>query len=97
MIFHPNKTWRKWYWGVNNIHKWYAVASSIASSTVVSLVMLQKYYIEDVTMTTLVLSDDTQGVKKISGNKIILTAVVGIYNIIKSVKSNMIWDGKGKT
>jgi large subunit ribosomal protein L4e len=95
-MFAPTKTWRKWHKKINIQQKRYAVASSLAASSIPALVMARGHLIDEVPEIPLVLDTSLESTKKTSAARDILAAVGAMDDVDKAADSKQIRAGKGK-
>jgi large subunit ribosomal protein L4e len=95
-MFAPTKTWRKWHRKINTQQKRYAVASSLAASSIPALVMARGHIIDEVPEIPLVLDTSLESTKKTSAARDILAAVGAMDDVDKAANSKQIRAGKGK-
>lgn len=97
-MFAPTKTYRRWHRKVNVNQKRYAIASSLAASSSVPLVLARGHKIERVPEIPLVVSNDS--INKIEKTKtaVKFLSVLNSYRDVEKVKNTKkIRAGKGKS
>ena len=63
-IFGPTRIWRKWHHKINKNQRRQAIATAIASSAVLSLVLARGHYIEEVPELPLVMESAVESINK---------------------------------
>jgi len=97
-MFAPTKTWRKWHVKVNLNQKRFAVASAVAASSVVPLVLARGHRVTSVPELPLVLSTSSLSTPLAKTREAVaLLKGLGAYpDITKVTKSRKLRAGKGK-
>jgi large subunit ribosomal protein L4e len=95
-MFAPTKTWRKWHRQTNLTQRRHAVASALAASALPALVMARGHVIDEVVELPLVVSDETESVKKTKDALAVLSALGAAADVEKAKASKQVRRGKGK-
>ncbi|CAJ0635076.1 15873_t:CDS:2, partial [Entrophospora sp. SA101] len=95
-MFSPTKTWRKWHVKTNLNQKRYAIASSLAASSVPALVLARGHRIEEIQEVPLVIGDGIESLEKTKAAVQLLKAVNAYRDITKVSNSRKLRAGKGK-
>jgi len=96
-MFGPTKTWRRWHRRINLNQRRYAVASSLAASSVPALVMARGHRIDRVPEIPLVIDSKTIGaIDKTKKALALLKSVNAIRDVDRVKHSRRLRTGKGK-
>ncbi|CAJ0920429.1 9806_t:CDS:2 [Entrophospora sp. SA101] len=95
-MFSPTKTWRKWHVKTNLNQKRYAIASSLAASSIPALVLARGHRIEEIQEVPLVIGDGIESLEKTKAAVQLLKAVNAYRDITKVSNSRKLRAGKGK-
>jgi len=96
-MFAPLKTWRRWHRKVNLKQRRHAVASALAASALVPLVLARGHRIEKAPLIPLVVDDKLEGVEK-TKEAVAFLKRVGVYDdVAKVIDSKTTRSGVGKT
>jgi large subunit ribosomal protein L4e len=95
-MYAPTKSWRRWQRKTNLNLKRYAVASSLAVSTIPALIMSRGHRIENVPEIPLVLENSVESITSSSKANNILKAVGAFDDVSRVTASHKIRAGKGK-
>lgn len=95
-MFAPLKTWRRWHRRVNIKHKRHAVASAIAATAVVPLVMARGHKVQNVPQVPLVVDNGVENIEK-TKEAVAFLKRFGAYDDVKKViDTKGMRAGKGK-
>eukprot|EP00405_Crypthecodinium_cohnii_P018539 CAMPEP_0206483152 /NCGR_PEP_ID=MMETSP0324_2-20121206/39262_1 /ASSEMBLY_ACC=CAM_ASM_000836 /TAXON_ID=2866 /ORGANISM="Crypthecodinium cohnii, Strain Seligo" /LENGTH=392 /DNA_ID=CAMNT_0053961161 /DNA_START=113 /DNA_END=1291 /DNA_ORIENTATION=+ len=95
-MFNPTRTWRRWHRRVNSTMKRHAVASALAASSLVPLVMARGHRVSKVPEVPMVVSDSLEKVAK-TKQAVTLLKGLGCSDELNKVKdSKTVRAGKGK-
>jgi large subunit ribosomal protein L4e len=83
-MFAPLKTWRRWHRKVNLKQKRHAVASALAASAIVPLVLARGHRIQNIPNLPLVVDDKVEGIEK-TKEAIAFLKRVGAYDDVERV------------
>ena len=95
-MFNPTRTWRRWHRRVNSTMRRHAVASALAASSLVPLVMARGHRIGKISEVPLVVSDGLESTTK-TKKAVEILAKLGCGDELSKVKdSKTVRAGKGK-
>jgi len=95
-MFAPIKTWRRWHRKVNLKQRRHAVASALAASALVPLVMARGHRIEEAPMIPLVVDDKLDNVEK-TKDAVAFLKRLGLYaDVAKVIDTKTVRAGRGK-
>eukprot|EP01104_Vermistella_antarctica_P011700 TRINITY_DN32_c0_g1_i1.p1 TRINITY_DN32_c0_g1~~TRINITY_DN32_c0_g1_i1.p1 ORF type:complete len:394 (-),score=125.58 TRINITY_DN32_c0_g1_i1:219-1376(-) len=96
-MFNPTKTWRRWHRRVNKNQRRFAIASALAASSSVPLVMARGHRVENVVEIPLVVSNETiTELEKTSAAAKLLKQLSAHDDVDRVIASHKVRSGKGK-
>jgi len=95
-MFAPLKTWRRWHRRVNIKHKRHAVASAIAASAILPLILARGHKVTGVPSVPLVVENGVNNIEKTKDAVTFLKKVGAYEDVKKVIDTKGMRAGKGK-
>jgi large subunit ribosomal protein L4e len=95
-MFAPTRIWRRWHVKVSRGQRRYAVASALAASALPALVMSRGHRIDSVPELPLVLSEDSESLRRTKDAVALLKAIGAYEDVEHAAKSKNQRAGRGK-
>jgi large subunit ribosomal protein L4e len=95
-MFAPLKTWRRWHRKVNLKQKRHAIASALAASAIVPLVIARGHRISNIPNLPLVVDDKVEGIEKTKDALSFLKRIGANEDVERVINSQALRPGKGK-